>query len=395
MKKLFVLFLSAVLAFGVPASFTGCDGTASLSSGTSGEVSSSGGAESSSASPSSQTEGTESQPESSAILESSGSSEPEPEPEPFDWETDLPENHNMEPAVLEAMHQALPGAPIKAVVTIKNGVLVDEYYQEGFDKDSTFTLQSCSKSFTSALVGIALEEGLIESIDTPISRYFPQLEGDPKGEITIRNLLCHKSGLEWHEWTQNGISFFEMNQAENWVEYVLAKPLLYTPGTVFNYTTGGTHLLAAVLEQAVGGDLMEYAKEHLFAPLGMESVRWRADPQGILDGGNGIEMTARDAAKFGELYRLNGVWAGEQVVPAQWVEQSVTIQEQRYGDGGSYGFQWWIRPFGGYDTFFAMGAFGQFIFVVPELELVTVITADTSQFAPYPYFTNYVLAACK
>lgn len=141
---------------------------------------------------------------------------------------------------------------------------------------------------------------------------------------------------------------------------------------------------------------MEYATEHLFAPMGMDSVHWREDPQGILDGGNGIEMTARDAAKFGQLFLDGGQWKGQQLVASAWVEESTTAQEIRDGNGGSYGYQWWRRTFGtgDWDTFFAMGAMGQFIFVTPSLNLVTVFTSNTSQFFPYPYFTDYVLEAC-
>ena len=140
--------------------------------------------------------------------------------------------------------------------------------------------------------------------------------------------------------------------------------------------------------------MMEYAQEKLFRPLEMKSVQWGSDPQGILDGGNGIRMTARDAAKFGQLFLNNGTWQGEQLVPEEWIDLATTIQEQRYGNGGSYGYQWWIRSFNGYHSFFAMGAMGQFIFVVPELSMVTVITATTSQFDPYPYF-EMVLDSCQ
>lgn len=342
--------------------------------------------------------------EALSSLSEPSSSEPEPAPTPeaelpavWEWEFDAPENHGMDAALLASLHTALEGTAIHSVVVVRDGVIVDEYYQQGYDADSVFPLNSCSKSFISALVGIALEEGLIDSLDTSIDRYFPQLAGTEKADITIRHLLEHKSGLEWHEWTRNGESFYELNRAENWVDYVLAKPLVAQPGEQFTYTTGGTHLLAAILEQAVGEPLLDYATARLFAPLGMTSVRWRADPQGILDGGNGIEMTARDAAKFGQLYLGGGSWEGRQLVPQDWVALSTQAQEIRDGTGGSYGYQWWVRPFGAahVDTFYAMGAMGQFIFVVPQLQLVTVITADTTQFAPFPYFTDYILASVR
>ncbi len=389
MKKLLTALLCAGLLFsGLP----GC--TAPQSSSSSSSIST----ESASPPPAFSSEASSSAPEISSVPEPS-SSEPEPEPEPpepvvFQWETGLPEDHGIDPSALETLHTSLTGTGIYAVLTVRDGVIVDEYYQDGYSQESIFPLHSCSKSFTSTLIGLALEEGLIDSLDASIETWFPQLAGEPKGQITIRDLLMHKSGLEWHEW--DGDSFFALNRSENWVDYVLSQPLFYEPGTVFSYTTGGTHLLAAILEQAAEGGMLKYAEEKLFTPLGMESVQWGTDPQGILDGGNGIRMTARNAARFGQLFLNNGLWEGERLVPEDWIAQATTIHEQRYGGSGSYGYQWWIRSFGqqGYDSFFAMGAFGQFIFVVPELSLVTVITANTSQFAPYPYFET-ILNACQ
>lgn len=352
--------------------------------------------ESASPHPASSSEFSSTAAENSTVPDPS-SSEPEPEPpEPVfsQWGTGLPEDHGIDPSALVALHTSLTGTNIYAVLTVRDGVIVDEYYQDGYSQESIFPLHSCSKSFTSTLTGLALEEGLIDSLDAPIETWFPQLAGNPKGQITIRDLLVHKSGLEWHEW--DGDSFFALNRSENWVDYVLSQPLLYEPGTVFSYTTGGSHLLAAILEQATEDGMLKYAGEKLFTPLGMESVQWGTDTQGILDGGNGIRMTVRDAARFGQLFLNNGLWEGERLVPEEWISQATAIHEQRYGGGGSYGYQWWIRSFGqqGYDSFFAMGAMGQFIFVVPELSLVTVITADTSQFAPYPYF-EMILNACQ
>lgn len=141
---------------------------------------------------------------------------------------------------------------------------------------------------------------------------------------------------------------------------------------------------------------LEFAHKNLFDALGMNSVVWGMDPQGVADGGNGIAMTVQDAARFGQLYLQGGQWNGEQLIPAQWVEQSTTAKNNGAGDGtGSYGYQWWIRSFQGYDTFYAFGAHGQFIFVVPQLELVTVIASHSlsDSYAPRPYFSDYILSA--
>ena len=327
---------------------------------------------------------------------------PTPEPKPSvdnSWKPDTPENHNMNPETFAQLHEALSGSTVYAMVTAKDGVLIDEYYQDGYDETNAFALHSCSKSFTSALVGIALEQGLIDNIDQPLSDYLPQvleLADTDKQKITLRHLLTHTTGLEWYEWGGGQSNWREFRSAPNWVDYILGQRLVTQPGERFNYGTGATHLMAAALEQAVGTDALTFGKEHLFEPLGMDSVQWGTDPQGIIDGGNGIIMTARDAARFGQLYLNGGVWNGKQLISAEWLEQSTSVQNA--GPGGStgkYGLSWWVRPFGDYDTYYAFGAWGQYIFVVPELNLVTVIASASPQdsYLPRPYFTDYVLAA--
>ncbi|MDD3193673.1 MAG: serine hydrolase [Oscillospiraceae bacterium] len=331
-------------------------------------------------------------------LESAAAAE-QSQPEPDNsWQFDMPENHGMDPAVFEQLHTALAGSTVYAMVTAKDGVIIDEYYQEGYDENSVFPLHSCSKSFTSALVGIALEQGYLSGVDAPLSDYLPQvleLEDSAKQQITLRHLLTHTSGLEWYEWAGRS-NWAEFRSAENWVDYILGRSLVSQPGTTFAYSTGGTHLLAAALEAATGKKTLDYAQENLFAPLGMESVTWGTDPQGIADGGNGISMTLRDAARFGQLYLQGGMWNGRQLVPADWVADSTTVKNSGAGDGtGSYGYQWWIRSFAGYETFYAFGAHGQFILIVPELNLVTAIASNSleSSYIPRDYFIDYVLPA--
>lgn len=340
--------------------------------------------------------------------------EPLPEPEPDNsWTVDAPENHRMDPAVLEDLHRVLPASPISAMVIVRDGVLVDEYYAGDYDENTVFEIHSCSKSFTGALVGIAIDQGYLGGVEDPLSHYLPQVEELPgtKSELTLRHLLTQTSGLEWYEWGGGYSNWQEFRSAGNWVEYILGRDQAAQPGQLFNYSTGNTHLLAAALEAATGKPLLEYGKENLFDPLGMETITWGTDPQGIADGGNGVVISARDAARFGQLYLQGGVWKGEQLVPADWVAESTSVQNP--GPGGStgqYGYQWWIRPYGvnafgtyqaphgaaQYDAYHAFGAWGQYIFVVPELELVTVITCvgPHDSYAARPYFTDYVLAAC-
>ena len=188
------------------------------------------------------------------------------EDETWEWQHDTPENHNMNPTVLDTLHTELDAYPINAEVIMKDGVIVDEYYKEGYDQNSVFTLQSTSKSITSALMGIAIDKGYIEGVDTPISTYFPQvLESNNENlkQITIWNLLTHTTGLNvsdtanWDEWLAS----------DNWVDYVLNRPSSSRPGTVFNYFTGNTHLLSAIIQQATGQTAYDFGVEHLFSKL--------------------------------------------------------------------------------------------------------------------------------
>ena len=313
------------------------------------------------------------------------------------WEFDTPENHGMDGALLARFHEAIGTTDVTSIVIVKNGYIVDEYYKGEFDEDSVFRFNSCTKSFTSALIGIAVEEGLIRGIDTRIAEYFPQIDESGSAyqkEITIRHLLEHTAGMDWPEW--GGSIWRPFVSAENWVDFILARPMAARPGAVFNYSTGGSHLLAAILEQACGTTARDYMFERLLDPLGIESAELRADPQGVMDGGNGLSMTARDAAKFGQLYLERGMWRGRQIVPEAWVAQSTKRHSAGYASFGQYGYQWWVKTFGEYSAYFAQGHGGQYIIVVPALELVTVMTsrAGTNGAAPQRYFSDYVLAAC-
>ena len=356
-----------------------------------------------------------SEPESTAQSpeESSAQTASEAPEQDNSWQFDSPENHQMDPEVFEALHQALPGSGIHTMVTVKDGVIIDEYYGDGYDENSLFELYSASKSFTGALIGIAIDEGYIGGVDDRVSDYLPEVleqEDTRKHDLTLWHLLTQTSGLEWYEWGSGYSNWTEFRSADNWVDYILSRALIHDLGTVFNYSTGNTHLLSAVLQSATGMNQEEYCRIRLFDPMGIsEEAYWNTDPQGIADGGNGLVITSRDAARFGQLYLNGGTWNGQQLVPADWVEESTSRQNGGPGDAtGAYGYQWWVRthtageygtyatpyPAASYDTYFAFGHAGQFIYVVPELQLVTVITSSCqSSYTPRAYFTDYVLNA--
>ena len=310
------------------------------------------------------------------------------------WEIDAPENRGVNSGLLEDLHNALPDE-IHAVVIIKDGVLIDEYYNKGYDETSGFWMASVTKSVTGALVGVAIEEGLVGGTDDSIAAYLPEVSGTSKAEITIGHLLQHTSGVEWYQWGVGSRTGREMRNSENWVEFWLARQMATTPGSAFSYSNANSHMLSVILQRQTGMTMREYAQDRLFTPMGITVVDWDEDPQGHTNGATGLTLTPRDVAKFGQLYLNGGRWDGDQLVPAVWVEQSTQAQFPRYDRSGSYGYQWWIQTFGGYDNYYAMGTGGQYIFVAPELALVTVITSTCRDtYAPWPYYTDYILAAC-
>lgn len=314
----------------------------------------------------------------------------------WEWQHDTLENHNINASAINSVHNTIDSYPINAEVIVKDGVIVDEYYKDGYDQNSVFTLQSTSKSVTSALIGIAIDKGYIPSVNEPISTYFPQIldsGSEYKSQITIWNLLTHTTGLNasdtanWSEWLAS----------DNWVDYVLERPATSRPGTVFSYFTGNTHLLSAILQQATGKTAYEFGKEYLFDPLDMDSVQCSTDPQGISDGGNGFAMNVYDMAKLGELYLNNGNWNGEQIISEQWVKDSTTLQFDRSSGSADYGYQWWVRTFGenAYPAYFAQGHYGQYIFVVPDLDLVVAITSHyEGSTSVYWQIMNNIVNAC-
>lgn len=254
-----------------------------------------------------QVEASEAEPNSSVDTEepqSTAESAAEPEITPpqqpeetstseFQWQTAAPEDYGLSSDVIDDLHSRYPSLPVLSAVIYRDGYLLDEYYADGYDENSTFILNSASKSVTSALIGIAIDQGLIESVDTPIANFFPQLQSsaDPRAqEITIRHLLTHTPGFSstdddnWNPW----------RSSDNWVDYVLSQPITAQPGTTFRYFTGNTHLLSAILQQVSGMTAYEFAMEYLFRPLGIEDVTCDADPQGISDGGNGFHLSARE-----------------------------------------------------------------------------------------------------
>lgn len=273
-----------------------------------------------------------------------------------------------------ASGEALPR--LHSILVSHDGELVLERYFNGHGPDRLQNVKSVSKSLISALVGIAIDEGYIEGADEHVAAYFGEhVEGDAaKQRITIGHLLSMQTGLE----TTSNRNFGAWVQSEDWVKFALEQPMRDRPGGRMIYSTGNTHVLSAVLTQATGQSTLEFAREHLGRPLGFELSSWPRDPQGIYRGGNDMELTPRQMIAFGRLYLNEGRLAGRQIVPADWVEASWTPRaESRRGRDRHYGYGWWLRDMAGFRVPYAWGYGGQFIVLVPELDLVIVTTSSS------------------
>ena len=192
--------------------------------------------------------------------------------------------------------------------------------------------------------------------------------------ITIEDLLTMRSGLE----STSNRNYGAWVQSRNWVRYVLTRPLLNEPGTRMRYSTGNTHLLSAILTKATGKSTWQFAQETLAKPLGFTLAQWPRDPQGIYFGGNEMVMTPRQMLAFGELYLNRGRVKGVQIVPETWIDASFIPRGRSDFSEQLYGYGWWIREIAGHQAYYAWGYGGQFIFLVPDLDLVVVSTSSAA-----------------
>jgi len=273
-------------------------------------------------------------------------------------------------------------ATIDSVVVVRHGYVVLEEYPDAFyDQNTTHQLFSVTKSFCSALIGIALKEGFIDSTEHKIVDFFPNRTianlDSRKQNITLEHLLSMTSGLPWDEWTYPyGDSRNDVTRIwSSWdaVQFVLDRPMVGEPGTEWVYNSGGSHLLSAIINETTDTGTLAFAEEHLFNPLGISSVFWATDNQLIPWGFAYLQLRPLDMAKFGYLYLNNGTWDGQQIVPSEWVAKSTESLALGWG-GWGYGYQWWIHPTA--RIYEARGYMGQYIIVVPDYDMVVVFTAS-------------------
>lgn len=301
-------------------------------------------------------------------------------PEEVGMDESLLRRVNDEILILQRLH-----VDIHNVLIIKNGYIVAEQYYSAYTADSLHPIYSCTKSITSALMGIAMDEGYIESVDEKVIDYFPEHEfenpSEQKDNINIENLLTMSAGFEWFEmeypYDNDQNTFYQWIRSDDRIQFVLDLPLVTLPGEAFNYNTGISHVLSAIIQRSTGIRTDLFAKEHLFEPIGISDYQWHIDSKNIATGGHGLRLSPRDMAKIGYLYLKHGIWEGEQIVPENWIEASSMAHIQRkYIPEFYYGYHWWVKPNSYYN---AVGANGQWIFIIPDYDLVVVFTNNINE----------------
>jgi len=265
---------------------------------------------------------------------------------------------------------------VQSLVIQKNGEIIHEEYRGSIDGDEPTNIKSASKSIISLLIGIAIDKGFIQSVDEPIGQFFPDYFAEnpdsAKASITIKDLLTMRSGLE----TTSFYNYGRWVLSNNWVEFTLDQPFVEEPGGQMVYSTGTSHLLSVILTKATGMSTRSFANEYLFAPMDIQIGGWARDPQGYYMGGNNLAVAPLDLLKIGTMMMDVGKYNGKQIVPKDWILESVQVYTRSNYNPYNYGYMWWRRPVGGYQLFFAWGNGGQYIMMLPELETVISITSD-------------------
>ena len=298
------------------------------------------------------------------------------------WRAHPPTAHGFDSiALADAVARADDLAPpLTSLLVARGDTTVAEIYFDGMTPTQGANLKSASKSVLSALTGIAIAEGHLDGVSQPIGPFFPDLlAGEPrKQQITIRNLLTQQAGLESTSFGNYG----EWVSSPSWVADALRRPMEGRPGGEMIYSTGNTHLLGVILAKATGQPLRTFAQEQLFDPLGTTIRSWQQDPQGYYFGGNNMALTPRGLLRFGQLYLNRGTVDGQRVLPADWIDLSWrTYVRSTYRDH-QYGYLWFTHTFGGAEVAFAWGYGGQYVFVVPALDLVVAMTSSLSNRPP-------------
>lgn len=337
------------------------------------------------------------------------------------WRVSTPEEQGINSTNIDKMNTEIKNNDIgiDSIIVIRNGYLVHEAYFDYYNYSTIHLMWSVTMSITSILIGIANATGFIPNLDQPVLELFPDrtfTNVDAKKQaITIRHLLKMQMGVQWNDFGWNGTVnkhdyelltnltddkmenwpfdyFYEGNQIlkeADWIQYILDRPMVSDPGTLFNYNSGAPHLLSAILQNKTGMNTANFADKYLFTPLNITDYHWWNDSMGISNGGFGLWLRPIDMAKIGYLYLNNGTWNDTPIVPKEWVEMSTKGDEVK----DNYGYLWWIDTTSDSTIYFANGLGGQRIIVIPGKNLVVTVTAsDYHSGLPMNRVFKYIIA---
>ncbi len=301
------------------------------------------------------------------------------------WLTSTPAEQGMSSSRLNDMIDEIESSYTGAhsVIIVKNGYMVlEQYFGKTYDSEKKHMLQSVTKSFTSTLIGIALHEGYINNIRQKVVDFFPDYTisnlDARKKTMTLEDLLTMTAGFDWDEhslpYTDPNNSLTAMHQSLDVVQHVLDTTMAYEPGEIWVYNSGASILLGAIIQQVSGYTTLQFAKKYLFEPLGISDVLWLPASGGWYHTGGGLYLRPPDMVKLGYLYLNNGIWDGKEIISKDWVENATQTRYYPYMTKTTgYGYQWWTIP--KYDIYCARGAYGQYIYVSPENDLVVGFNA--------------------
>jgi len=328
------------------------------------------------------------------------------------WNISTPEEQGMNSDSLFTLSKQLESGDlgyIDGMLIIRNGkIIFEEQYSNNYDslfkttntepgkynyydpnwhpyykETKLHTMQSVSKSFTAAAIGIAIKNGQIPSVNEKVMDYmdgYESLTPDIRRDaMTIKDVLTMTTGILWDElsmpYTDTSSTCVKMEATNDWVKFVVDQPIAFDPGKKWEYSSGATMLLSHIIKEATGEDLAKYVEKNLFNTLGIKDYFWKHIPTGLTDAEGGLYLTPRDLAKFGYLYLNNGNWAGEQVLPKNWVKLNTEKYFNTLWPAFKYGYQWWLIPYGENQiTMLASGLGGQRMLVIPGLNIVAVFT---------------------
>lgn len=310
-----------------------------------------------------------------------------------DWVTTSPEKEGMDGDALHYLMQQIQSGdygPVHDILIVHNGKLVWEKYFRGHRQSTLHTLQSETKSVTSLLIGIALAQKKISSLDAKLLDLLPRRYqkianlDEQKRSITLEHILSMTAGFDWDEssypYTDRRNYRNQMRRSRDDIRFVLDKPMAWEPGTRFAYNSGCSMLLSVILKEKTGLYADEFARRYLFEPLRFKNYRWQKNRQGYPDTSGGLYLRPRDIAKLGLLMLHGGEWNGLQIVPAEWVRQSVQPFRLNAGLRIRYGYQWWLAgpalQLDACDQGYCMKGYqGQYLLILPDKQLVVVSNA--------------------